>query len=90
MDSKKLETQIRIVPLVCVILMLVLRDKAVNSPNPIWMYVVIALGLTAFSSFIYRIYLEKKNGTFVAKRYYLVFSLLIISTLVFVYSLMQM
>jgi Na+/alanine symporter len=90
MDSKKLETKIRIIPLVCVVSILVLRDKTVNSPNPVWMYVVIALGLIAFSSFIYRIYLEKKNGTFVAKRYYLVFSLFIISTLVFVYSLMKM
>lgn len=69
--------------------MLLLRDKAVNDvSNPIWLYIVIGLGILGVGSFFFRMYLEKKNGTFVAKRYYLVYFFIIISAVMFVYQLM--
>ena len=90
MNTIKLEKQMRIVPLICIVLMLLLRDKAVNDvSNPIWLYIVIGLGILGVGSFFFRMYLEKKNGTFVAKRYYLVYFFIIISAVMFVYQLMQ-
>lgn len=69
--------------------MLLLRGKAVNDvSNPIWLYIVIGLGILGVGSFFFRMYLEKKNGTFVAKRYYLVYFFIIISAVMFVYQLM--
>ena len=90
MNTIKLEKQMRIVPLICIAFMLLLRDKAVNDvSNPIWLYIVIGLGILGVGSFFFRMYLEKKNGTFVAKRYYLVYFFIIISAVMFVYQLMQ-
>lgn len=87
MDSVKLEKQLRMVPLVCLVLMLLLRNKAINETNPVWMYLLIAFGVLGVAIFIYRIILERKNGTFVARRYYLVLFFVIISTVMFLFQM---
>lgn len=87
MDSVKLEKQLRMVPLVCLVLMLLLRNKAINDTNPVWMYLLIAFGVLGVATFIYRIILERKNGTFVARRYYLVLFFVIISTVMFLFQM---
>ena len=87
MEATKLEKQIKLVPLFCCIGILALRglvrDKSSDSMT-IW---VLVLASIAVLSFMFRIYLEKKNGTFVLKRYYLLFIVLILTTAMFIYNL---
>lgn len=89
MDLVKLEKQLRIIPLICVVLMLLLREKATTDTNFVWLYIVIGLGILGVSSFFFRMYLAKKDGTSIAKRYYLVYFFIIISAVMFVTQLMQ-
>lgn len=89
MDSVKLANRLRLIPLVCLVLMLLIRNKAVNETNPIWMYVLIAFGFLGVAIFVYRMILEKKNETFVAKRYYLILFFVIISTVLFLYQMFR-
>lgn len=87
MNTVKLEKQLRIFPLLCVVFMLLLRKKAVTQTNPIWLYIVVGLGILGVGSFFFRMYLEKKNKTFVAKRNYLIYFFIIILAIMFVYQL---
>ncbi len=89
MDTTRLEKQMRNITLICAGGLLIIRLFFKETDNPIVTYLIIALLLTIIVTFIYRLYLEKKNGTFVAKRYYLVFFFLIVSTLIFLYSFLQ-
>ena len=89
MNTIKLEKQMRIVPLICVVMMLLFRQFAKGDENPVWTIVTIVLGILALTSFFFRMYLEKKNGHFVAKRYYLFNFFIIISAVMVVYQLVQ-
>ena len=89
MNTVKLEQQMRIVPLICVVAMLLLRQFTKDSENPIWMIISIVLGLLALASFLFKIYLKKKNGHFIAKRYYVFYFFIIISLGMLVYNLTQ-
>ena len=89
MNTVKLEQQMRIVPLICVVAMLLLRQFTKDSENPIWMIISIVLGLLALASFFFKMYLEKKNGHFIAKRYYVFYFFIIISLGMLVYNLTQ-
>ncbi|WP_432672805.1 hypothetical protein [Flavobacterium sp. SM2513] len=88
MDTVKLEKQMRIVPLICVVAMLLLRQFTEGDANPIWTIISIVLGLLALASFFFKMYLEKKNGTFIAKRYYVFYFFIIISMAMLVYNLL--
>lgn len=88
MDTVQLEKQMRIVPLICVVAMLILRQFTDNS-NPIWMTVSIILGLLALASFFFKMYLEKKNGHFIAKRYYVFYFFIVISLAMLVFNLLK-
>ncbi len=87
MDTLKLEQQMRLVPLICVVAMLLLRQFIKGDENPIWMIVSIILGVLALASFFFKMYLEKKNGHFIAKRYYVFYFFIIISLAMLVYNL---
>ena len=89
MNTVKLEKQMRIVPLICVVMMLLFRQFAKGDENPVWTIVTIVLGILALISFFFKMYLEKKNGHFVAKRYYLFYFFIIISLVMFVYNFLQ-
>jgi len=88
MDATKIEKQIKLIPLFCCVGVLALRglvgDKSSGSMT-IW---VLVLASIAVLSFMFRIYLEKKNGTLVLKRYYLLFVVLILTTAMFIYNLL--
>lgn len=89
MNTVKLERQIRLIPLIFIIIMLFLKSEAIESSNPLWLYAAVLFGVLGFSFFIFRIYLEKKNGKFVAKRYYLISFLMALAAVFFLYSLFQ-
>ncbi len=89
MDTIKLEKQMRIVPLICVVAMLMLRQFTDNS-NPIWMSVSIILGVLALGSFFFKMYLEKRNGHFIAKRYYVFYFFIVISLAMLIFNLVKL
>lgn len=89
MNTVKLEKQMRIVPLICVVAMLLLRQFTKDSENPIWMIISIVLGVCALASFFFKMYLEKQNGHFVARRYFVFYFFIIISLVMLVYNLTQ-
>ena len=89
MDSVKLEKQMRIVPLICFLLILFLRQLDDTADNTIKMIVSIGLGILAIVAFIFKMYLEKKNGHFVAKRYYIFYFFILISLAMFLYQMMN-
>ena len=89
MNTVKLEKQMRIVPLICVVMMLLFRQFTKGDENPVWTIVTIVLGVLALTSFFFKMYLEKRNGHFVAKRYYLFYFFIIISLVMFVYNFLQ-
>lgn len=89
MNTQKLEKQIRLVPLICCGLILFIRQFTFSSENPIWLIISIILGFVALISFLFKIYLEKQNGTFVAKRYYIFYLFILISLTMFVVQLWQ-
>ena len=88
MDTIKLEKKMRIVPLICVVAMLILRQFTDNS-NPIWMTVSIILGVLALASFFFKMYLEKRNGHFIGKRYYVFYFFIVISLAMLIFNLVK-
>lgn len=89
MNTQKLEKQIRIVPLICFTIILIMRQLTKTSENPVWVIITIILASIALLSFFFKIYLEKQNGTFVAKRYYIFYLFILISLTMFVVQLWQ-
>jgi hypothetical protein len=89
MDTVKLEKQMRIVPLICVVAMLLLRQFAKGDESTIWMILSVVLGVLALASFFFKMYLEKINGHFIAKRYYVFYFFIVISLTMLVYNLTQ-
>ena len=89
MDTLKLEKQMRLVPLICVVAMLLLRQFIEGEENPILMILSIVLGILALVSFFFKMYLEKVNGHFIAKRYYVFYFFIVISLTMLVYNLTQ-
>ena len=87
MDTVKLEKQIRIVPLLACIAILLAR-QTVEDPNSLTMvWVSCGLAMIAILAFAMRIYLEKKNGTYVARRYYVLWFILLFGAATFLYQL---
>lgn len=86
MDTIKLEKQIKSIPLFCCIGILALRglirDKSSDS-MVIWVSIFASI---AVLSFLGRIYLEKKNDTFVLKKYYMLFLVIAIMAVMFIYN----
>lgn len=89
MNTQKLEKQIRIIPLICCVLILLLRQITKSDENSVWVIISIILGSIALISFFFKIYLEKQNGTFVAKRYYIFYLFILISLTMFLTQLWQ-
>lgn len=87
MDTVKLEKQIRIIPLLACIAILVLRQVIEDTESMMMLWITIGLALVATLGLLGRIYLEKRNGTYVARRYYLLWFFLIFGAGMFVYNL---
>ncbi|WP_396179096.1 hypothetical protein [Flavobacterium sp.] len=89
MDTVKLEKQLRLVPLVCFVLILFLRKMFESTGSLLLTIGTIILGFIAVGSFLFRIYLEKQNGTFVAKKYYIFYFIIIIWMVMYFYEMIQ-
>lgn len=88
MDLIKLEKQVKLIPLFCCIGILVLRNSIKDKNGDLmtaWVSILISI---AVLSLLFRIYLEKKNGTFVLKNYYLLLFFILLSATMFVYNLL--
>jgi len=83
MDTIKLEKRLRLVPLACVLLIIVLQKLVADEDYFLELMVTIALLVVSLSSAIYITYLEKKDGRFNPKKYYLFIFFLLISVLIF-------
>ena len=88
MNTLKLEKQLRIVPIICFLLILLFRKFFENSETLLTIGTIV-LGIIAVGSFGFRIYLEKKNGTFVAKRYYIFYFIIVIWIVMYFYEMIQ-
>lgn len=87
MDLIKLEKQVKLIPLFCCIGILALRGSIRDKSGDlmtIWVSILISIIVL---SLLFRIHLEKKNGTFVLKNYYLLLLFLVLSVAMFVYNL---
>jgi hypothetical protein len=89
MNTVKLEKQLRLVPLVCFVLILFLRKMFESTGSLLLTIGTIILGFIAVGSFLFRIYLEKQNGTFVAKKYYIFYFIIIIWMVMYFYEMIQ-
>lgn len=89
MDTVKLEKQLRLVTLVCFVLILFLRKMFESTGSLLLTIGTIILGCIAVGSFLFRIYLEKQNGTFVAKKYYIFYFIVIIWVVMYLYEMIQ-
>lgn len=86
MNTQNLEKQTRLVPLFCFMLILLGRNFF-ETTEPIFLTVgALVLSTIAVGSILFRIYLEKQNGTFVAKKYYIFYFFMALSTFVFLYN----
>ena len=89
MDNVKLEKRLRLVPFVCFLLIFLGRKFIAEENSFLAMIFTIVLAVISIASFIYVMHLEKKDGRFNAKKYYLFYFFIIISFVVFLYSWMQ-
>ena len=86
MQTTKLEKQIRLIPLFCCIGILALRGLIRDETSDLMTIWVFILASIAVLSFLFRIYLEKKNGTFVLKKYYVLLFFILITTAMLIYN----
>ena len=89
MDPVKLEKRLRLVPFACVLLIIVLR-KFLGDENSFFVLIAtIFLALISIVSFFYIMHLEKKDGRFNPRKYYVFYFFIIISVLIFAYKFMK-
>lgn len=89
MDNVKLEKRLRLVPFVCFLFMFFGR-KFIGEENSLLALIgTIILALISIASFVYIRYLEKKDGRFNPKKYYLFYFFIIIAIVIFLFSWMQ-
>ena len=82
-NSLTLEKRLRLVPFICLLLIFVLKRFISDEDYFLELMITIALLLVSLGSFIFIIYLEKKDGRFNLKKYYLFIFFIIISVLIF-------
>jgi hypothetical protein len=87
MDTVRLEKQVRMIPLFCCLGYLALRGIIRDKSSDLIVIWGLILASIAILSFLFRIYLEKRNGTFVLKRYYLMLGFILFSVAIFIYNL---
>lgn len=88
MDTVKLEKQIRIIPLLAFIAILVIHQLVEDPKSMAIMWVTLGLSFVASLALGFRIHLEKKNGTYVARRYYMLWFFLTVGAGMFLYNLL--
>jgi heme/copper-type cytochrome/quinol oxidase subunit 4 len=86
MDTIKLEKRLRLVPLACVLLIIVLRRFIGEEYTVALLVITIFLASIATGSFFYTMHLEKKSGRYKPKKYTLFYFFIIITVAVFAYS----
>lgn len=89
MDTIKLEKRLRLVPFFCILLIFALR-KFIAEENTVSLLVgTIFLAIVSIGSFFYIMHLEKKSGRYNPRKYYVFYFFIIISSVTFIYSMMQ-
>ena len=86
MDNLKLEKRLRLVPFVCVLLIIVLRNFIGDENAFLVLIATIFLALTSIASFFYIMILEKKDGRFNPKKYYIFYFFIVISLVIFAFN----
>lgn len=89
MDNLQLEKRLRIVPFVCFLLISLGRSFIGEEYSLLAMIITIVLAVISIASFIYVMHLEKKDGRFNAKKYYLFYFFILITFVIFLYSWIQ-
>lgn len=89
MDNVKLEKRLRLVPFVCFIFIFFARKFIGEEYSLLAVIGTIVLALISIASFVYIGYLEKKDGRFNPKKYYLFYFFIIISIVIFLFSWFQ-
>lgn len=82
-NSLKLEKRLRLVPFICLLLIFVLKRFISDEDSFFELMVTLALLVVSLGSFVFIIYLEKKDGRFNPKKYYLFIFFIFISVLIF-------
>jgi len=85
-NSLTLEKRLRLVPFICLLLIFVLKRFIPDEDYFLELMITIALLLVSLGSFIFIIYLEKKDGRFNLKKYYLFIFFILISAAIFAFS----
>ena len=89
MDNLKLEKRLRLVPFACVLLIIVLRKFIGEENSFLVLIATIFLALISIASFFYIMRLEKKDGRFNLKKYYVFYFFIIIAIVIFLFSWFQ-
>ena len=89
MDNLQLEKRLRLVPFVCFILIFFGRKFIGEEYSLLAVIGTIILALISIASFLYIMHLEKKDGRFNPKKYYLFYFFILIAIVIFLFSWFQ-
>lgn len=85
-EASKLERNLRLVPILCVLGIIIMRRSVSKEDVVMQLIGTIVFTIVAIISYSYVIYLEKKDGRFNPKKYYVLCFFIFISTCVFLFN----